>query len=86
MEPALLIKNVGRRIAERRVALNLTQPQMATLAGVSLPYWARLERGSNLTLKSLAEIASVLKLEVIELLRPPRKGPLPKVQPKQRRK
>jgi transcriptional regulator with XRE-family HTH domain len=82
MNPALLIKNVGRRIAERRVALKMTQNQLATAAGVSLTYWRRLERGSNLTLRSLAEIADILKLEVIELLRPPQKGALPKVQAK----
>ena len=37
--------NLGSRIAERRLALGLTQARVAELTGVSVPYISQIENG-----------------------------------------
>jgi len=70
--PATLQRDVGRRVAEERKSRSLTQEQLAVQLGVGAKYIARIERGTeNLGLQSLADIANVLGIRQIELLRKP---------------
>jgi len=70
--PAELRRTVGRRIAELRAGRGLTQQKLAERLGVSTRYVQRVESGSkNLTLTSLAEIANVLRVAVVDLFASP---------------
>ena len=82
-----VIKRVGRRIAELRIQRGVTQADFSEEASVGLRYLQRVEAGhENLTLDSLAKIASKLGVEVIELFRIPSKPPTKRGRPpKQRR-
>ena len=64
---------VGRRIAERRVALGLDQEQLAERAQVSRPYISRLERGivPNPKLFDIEGVAAALDLALPRLVSPP---------------
>lgn len=54
---------IGRRFAERRITLHLTQQAVADLAGVSRSSVQSLERGSgSIKFGSVLEIADVLGL------------------------
>lgn len=67
-----LRSDVGRRIAELRVAAGHTQAVVAERLGVSDQWLRHIEGGrANLTLASLARIARVLAVDAAELLRPP---------------
>lgn len=71
-------------MAELRSEKGLTQEAFAALAGLSARYVQRVESGEeNLTIRSLAILASVLRVPVRELFDPPhtrevRKGRPPK--------
>lgn len=68
---------VGRRIAELRRGKGYTQEQMAELLDVGSRYVSRAERGDeNLTLESLAKVASVLGVRARALLDAPAKTAL----------
>jgi transcriptional regulator with XRE-family HTH domain len=70
VEPRKVIKNIGRRVAEERKRLGLTQASLAERAGVSLKYWQRVEAGrENLTIASLVRFANLVRVEPIDLLR-----------------
>jgi transcriptional regulator with XRE-family HTH domain len=59
------IARIGRSLAERRVALRLTQQTLADLAGVSRSTVQALERGSGaVKFASVVEIATVLGMRV----------------------
>lgn len=67
-----LIKDLGRKVAELRVARGLTQERFAERLGVSLKYVQRIEAGSeNLTVDSLHRLATKLRVTVITLFEPP---------------
>lgn len=70
---ALRLRNdVGRRIAELRVAAGHTQAEIAERLGVSDQWIRHLEGGrANLTLASLARVARVFGVDPSELLKPP---------------
>jgi transcriptional regulator with XRE-family HTH domain len=70
-DPARVIKDLGRRIAELRRERGLTQEQFAENLGVSAGYVRRLESGVNLTMRSLVGIANALKVPNPDLLRAP---------------
>lgn len=56
---------IGRKIADRRVALRLTQQNLADLAGVSRSSVQSLEQGSGSTkLASVLEVIGVLGLRM----------------------
>lgn len=56
---------IGQALAERRLALRLTQQELADLAGLSRYVVQSLERGSGSTkIASVLEIANVLGLHV----------------------
>ncbi len=72
-DPKRVLKNVGRRIAEIRVARELTQERFAeTVLGVSLKYAQAIEAGrENLTVESLVKIAVKLRVPVASLFERP---------------
>lgn len=64
---------VGRRIAELRRDQELTQEQFAVRLNVSIQHLRRIELAkTNLTLRTLVEIANVLAVPPIVLLEAPR--------------
>ena len=59
----------GKRVRERRLALGLTQQELADRAGLQRSYIGEIELGRrNVTLKSAAKIAKVLQVDVASLL------------------
>ena len=63
-------RKLGRRIAEQRRRRELTQAQLAELAGVATETISRLERGAAVpSIARLAGIAKVLGVELHELFR-----------------
>ena len=68
IDPERLVRDVGRRIGELRADKDMTQEALATAAGVGTRYVQRVEAGrENLTIRSLALLASVLRVSVREL-------------------
>jgi transcriptional regulator with XRE-family HTH domain len=71
-DPDAVIRDVGRRVAELRVGLGLTQDKFAESLGVSGVYVRRVEIGQeNLTLRSLTRFATVLGVRTVDLLAAP---------------
>jgi transcriptional regulator with XRE-family HTH domain len=69
---AALLDRLGRRIAELRRGRPWTQEQFAEKLDVTVGYVQRVERGTeNLTVASLARIATLLRVEVVELFAQP---------------
>lgn len=68
-------KNVGIELQRRRIALNITQENLAHRAGLTRTHYQQLERGfwkpgspANPSLKIMVRLAQALQLEVAELL------------------
>lgn len=61
------IVNPMTKAADRRTDLDITQKQLATLAGVSKSTVERLERGFSINPKSLKRIAKALVVDWREL-------------------
>jgi transcriptional regulator with XRE-family HTH domain len=78
--PERLLKEVGRRVAELRLARGLTQEELAERLDVGVRYVQALEAGrQNVTLKSLALFAAKLRSPASAFFeapttRPPRPG------------
>ena len=73
VDPDRLLKDLGRRVAELRTDRSLTQERLAELAGISARYIQRVESGEeNLTVRSLALLANVLRSSVIDFFEPPK--------------
>jgi transcriptional regulator with XRE-family HTH domain len=71
-DPDAVIRDVGRRVAELRVGLGLTQDKFAESLGVSGVYVRRVEIGQeNLTLRSLTRFATTLGVRTVDLLAAP---------------
>lgn len=65
-EPILL--QFGHRVQEIRKARNLSQEQLAALAGVHRTYIGMIERAEkNITLCNIERIAQALKVEIKDL-------------------
>ena len=65
------VLGVGRRIAQVRQRLGLTQQEAADRARMELTQWQRLERGrTNPTLQTMFEAAAALETSVAALARP----------------
>ena len=65
-EPILIA--FGHRVQELRKARNLSQEQLADLAGVHRTYIGMIERAEkNITLCNIEKIAKALKVEIKEL-------------------
>lgn len=68
----LLLRDVGRRIAEVRTERGWTQDEFAERVEVSVGYLRRIEGGhENLTLGSVAKLAGLLGVDAAELLTVP---------------
>lgn len=64
---------LGRRIAELRHARGMTQAEFAEKMDWSLQYVSRVESGrEHFRLTRLIEIANLLEVDLIDLLRPPK--------------
>lgn len=67
-----LLRTLGRRIAEARVAADLTQEAAARTSGIPYKRWQRIEQGAvNPTVRTLAVIAHAIGVDFWELVRPP---------------
>jgi transcriptional regulator with XRE-family HTH domain len=80
-----VLRDVGRRVAELRRALDLTQEAAAERLGMHPANYARIEQGrQNVTVETLVRVASVCKVSVAELFvvpessDPAEEGPQPK--------
>lgn len=59
------MKEVGNAIKERRAVLNVTQRELAEIAGVGVNTLTKIERGeANPSLKVLERILAALGLEI----------------------
>ncbi len=71
-DPTQVLRSVGRRIAELRRAVGLTQEQFAEEFEASVSYIRRVEAGSeNLTLVTVVKIANILRVLPADLLQLP---------------
>jgi transcriptional regulator with XRE-family HTH domain len=84
-DPELLLRKIGRRIAELRRKAGFTQEELAEQLGVGWRYVSRAERGENLTLQTMAKIANVFGVRVKSLLNEPRSVEIKAGRPKHRR-
>ena len=57
-----ILNEIGVRIKARRIALNMTQSELATESGVSLRTISGFENGDNISLDNLISILRVLRL------------------------
>lgn len=57
-----IIDEIGKRIKARRIALNLTQSDLANESGVSLRTISGFENGDNISLDNLISILRVLRM------------------------
>lgn len=66
-----LVEKLGVNVRGRRVALGLSQEEVAFRAGMKRSYLSDLERGvRNPTVRALARLATALEAEPWELLVP----------------
>ncbi|MBZ0232733.1 MAG: helix-turn-helix domain-containing protein [Deltaproteobacteria bacterium] len=73
LDPDATLRLVGRRVAQHRHRRGWTQEVLAERLGLSTKYLQRVEWGrQNLSLRSLATIASALGCRPFDLLRPMR--------------
>lgn len=72
-DPKRTLRDLGRRVAELRVAMGLTQEAFAEMMmNVSTKYLQRIEAGrENLTVESLVVLASKFRVPVRDLFDPP---------------
>jgi len=84
-DPDRVVRHVGRRFAELRQAADLTQEELAEKSKVSLKYLQRIERGENLTVRSLVKFTNALGVSILELFVPPRSTRRPTGRPPSRR-
>ena len=70
--------HIGGRMRELRLALGLTQAQVAELSGIETSFYGQVERGANApSLKSLLSIARALNVEAGDLLPSAKTAELP---------
>lgn len=63
-------ENLGKRIREERLKLNLTQEQLAEYADISTSYVGQIERGERkVTLETLVRITNKLNVSIDYLLK-----------------
>ncbi len=63
-------KNIGLRIAQKRINRKLSQEKLAELAGLSRNYIGKIERGERkATLDAIKQISIVLNYPLEELFR-----------------
>jgi transcriptional regulator with XRE-family HTH domain len=70
--PDKIIENIGRRVAEIRLKLGLTQDALAEKAGVTGGYIRQIEGGwKNMRVDTLCKIADVLECQTRDLFEIP---------------
>jgi len=70
----IIIKEIGDRLKARRIALDMTQKQLALESGVSQRTISGFENGENISLDNMLSILRVLRLiQDIDLLFPEKK-------------
>lgn len=57
-----LLKEIGIRIHNLRINMNLSQEELATLSGVGLRTISRIENGENTNLSNLLNVLRVIKM------------------------
>ena len=68
MEKEPILKAFGQRVQELRKERNMSQEQLADLAGVHRTYIGMIERAEkNITLCNIERIAKALKLDIKDL-------------------
>lgn len=83
--PERLLKDVGRRVAELRLARKLTQEELAERVDVGVRYIQAVESGrQNLTLKTLALFAAKLRVLPAAFFEEPTSKSPPRGRPKRR--
>lgn len=71
-DPGQVTRDVGRRIAEIRRGLGLTQEQASERVGLSLKGYQFIERGvQNLTIRTLVRVANAFHVRTAELFAAP---------------
>jgi transcriptional regulator with XRE-family HTH domain len=66
----ILLINLGEVVRKRRLALNLSQEELAGRAGVHRTYLSDIERGArNITITVLNRLADALEVKVSRLFR-----------------
>ena len=71
MPDQVVLQEIGERISEHRLQMNLTQRDLAAQAGVSLSTLVRLEDGNGVNMVNLVRILRVLGLlENLEIVLP----------------
>jgi len=73
-DPQQFVLRVTRRIAEVRRERGVTQEELAARLGMAVRGLQRIEAGQNITLHTLARIASALDVRPDELLATPGVG------------
>jgi transcriptional regulator with XRE-family HTH domain len=63
LTPTEMTASLGQRIRHRRVAMNLTQVEAATRAGVAYRTWRRLEADGKASIEDLVRAATALRCE-----------------------
>ena len=72
LAPPALQALFGERLRQARVAVGMTQAEMAERSGVNVQYVGRVELGQkNLTLGTMVKLAAVVGLSVSDMLRDP---------------
>lgn len=62
--------NMGKRMKEKRKALNLTQEEMAEQLNVSIKHYGSVERGlAGLSIENLIEVSSILGVSLDYLIK-----------------
>lgn len=57
-----IMKELGKRIQDVRISMNLTQAELAKQAGIALRTMARIENGESVKVESVLNVFRVLKV------------------------
>lgn len=58
----IIMKELGKRIQDTRVSMNLTQSQIAEQSGVALRTITRIENGESVKVESLLNVLRILRV------------------------
>ncbi|MFD7844698.1 helix-turn-helix domain-containing protein [Nocardia sp. NPDC059764] len=77
------VPTFGEYIRRRRTTANLTRPQLAWLANLSVPYLTKIEGGANPSRRVIESLATALELTPVdfEYALMLAEGPLPSIEP-----
>lgn len=67
----VILEEIGRRLKDKRIAMNMKQSELAIESGVSLRTIIKVESGSNISMNHILSILRVLRIAAnIDLLIP----------------